>query len=69
MSGIEIRDDYKYQGPDEIVIDDASSIHFEYMSNGHVWCGIGLRDGRYVHVNLFTKRGAKGLTRCEVDAA
>lgn len=69
MSDIEIRNVDEEFGPDEIIATDAASVHFEYMDDGHVWCGIALRDGRYVHVHLHTKRGAKIATRYEIKEA
>ena len=39
---------------DEVIVNSPVLVHFERMSDGAVWCGITLADGRELHVDIAT---------------
>ena len=42
--------------PDEFLLDDIESYHYEVMEEGHhVWMAFYLRDGSIGHLNIFLK--------------
>jgi len=43
---------FTVRNPDEIVLEDIKMWHYESMSNGAVWMGIYLEDGRIYHMTI-----------------
>ena len=40
------------QNPDEFVFEDVQMVHYEVMSDEHIWMSISLNDGKYFHLNI-----------------
>lgn len=40
---------------DEIVAHDVRFVHFEWLDDGLLWCGLTLCDGSILHVNISNK--------------
>jgi hypothetical protein len=40
---------------DEVVSGEVDYFHLEFQGENEVWIGVDLKDGRTVHINLWTK--------------
>jgi len=56
--------DIELYNPDEFIVNDIKSLHYEVMDKNHIWAAFYLENGRIGHLNIFSN-GAKLETRYE----
>jgi len=56
--------DKELYNPDEFLLDNIKSFHYEEMSSEHKWMAFYMENGRTGHLNIFLKDG-KIKTRYE----
>lgn len=57
-------EDKELYNPDEFLLDNIKSFHYEVMDEKHVWAALYLDNGRIGHLNIFSN-GGKLETRYE----
>ncbi len=57
-------EDIEKYNPDEFIVNDIKSFHYEVMDKNHIWAAFYLENGRIGHLNIFSD-GGKLETRYE----
>ena len=49
--------DIELYNPDEFIVNDIKSLHYEVMDKNHIWAAFYLENGRIGHLNIFSNGG------------